>query len=149
MASVAGAIAETVGKKLLEFSSQVIVENGGDIFLKTKNECIIGIFAGKSPFSMKTGIKIPASEFPKGIATSSGKIGHSFSYGETDAVTIVSNSAVFPDGAATYFGNIVVEKKINSGEIINEIKKLPFIDGCVIIMEKELFIWGKIELVQL
>lgn len=149
MASVAGAIAEMVGKKLLEFSPQVIVENGGDIFLKTNNECIVGMFAGNSPFSMKTGIKIPPSEFPKGIATSSGKIGHSFSYGDADAVTIVSNSAAFSDGAATYFGNMVVEKKINSKEIVNEIKNFPFIEGCVIIKEKELFIWGKIELVRL
>src|SRR5680860_1635940 len=35
MASVAGAIAEFVGKELLNYSSEVIVENGGDIFIKS------------------------------------------------------------------------------------------------------------------
>ncbi|UCD87462.1 MAG: UPF0280 family protein, partial [Desulfobacterales bacterium] len=35
MAAVAGAIAEYVGRDLLAYSKDVIVENGGDIFIKT------------------------------------------------------------------------------------------------------------------
>ncbi len=35
MAAVAGAIAAAVGRALLDYSPEVIVENGGDIFLKT------------------------------------------------------------------------------------------------------------------
>ena len=35
MAAVAGAFAEFVGQDLLKYSAEVIVENGGDIFLKT------------------------------------------------------------------------------------------------------------------
>lgn len=34
MATVAGAVAEAVGKDLLAYSPEVIVENGGDIFMK-------------------------------------------------------------------------------------------------------------------
>jgi len=148
MASVAGAIAEKVGEKLLKFSNQVIVENGGDIYLKTNKECIVGIFAGNSPFSMKIGIKILPSPFPKGIATSSGKIGHSFSYGNADSVTVVSNSATFSDGAATYFGNLV-KSPDDFMKILEEIKNFPFVEGILIIFEEELFAWGEIELVYL
>lgn len=36
MASVAGAIAEFVGKDLLGFTDNLIIENGGDIFLQSK-----------------------------------------------------------------------------------------------------------------
>jgi hypothetical protein len=45
MASVAGAIAEFVGKELLNYSSEVIVENGGDIFIKSNKVRKVSIFA--------------------------------------------------------------------------------------------------------
>jgi len=105
-ANVAGAIAEIIGRKFLPLSEEIFIENGGDIFMNLKNEVKIGIYAGKSPFSMKIGIKIKR-ENPAGIATSSGTVGHSFSYGDADAVTIISNSSAFSDGAATYFGNLI------------------------------------------
>ncbi|MGB9630348.1 MAG: UPF0280 family protein, partial [Thermodesulfobacteriota bacterium] len=56
MASVAGAIAESVSKDLLRFSKEVIVENGGDIHLVTQKERTVGIYAGASPLSLKVGI---------------------------------------------------------------------------------------------
>ena len=146
MASVAGAIAEIIGRKFLPLSEEIFIENGGDIFLNLKNEVKIGIYAGKSPFSMKIGIKIK-KENPVGIATSSGTVGHSFSYGDADAVTVISNSSAFSDGAATYFGNLI-KGKIDKELIEREINDFPFIEGMLIIREKELFVWGKIELIK-
>ena len=146
MASVAGAIAEIIGRKFLPLSEEIFIENGGDIFLNLKNEVKIGIYAGKSPFSMKIGIKIK-KENPVGIATSSGTVGHSFSYGDADAVTVISNSSAFSDGAATYFGNLI-KGKIDKELIEREINDFPFIEGMLIIRGKELFVWGKIELIK-
>lgn len=146
MASVAGAIAEIIGKKFLSVSEQIFIENGGDIFMNLKKEVNIGIYAGSSPFSMKLGIKIKR-DTPAGIATSSGTIGHSFSYGDADAVTVISPSSAFSDGAATYFGNLV-KGKIDKWLIEKEIKKFPFIEGILIIRGKELFVWGNIELIE-
>jgi len=146
MASVAGAIAEIIGRKFLPLSEEIFIENGGDIFLNLKNEVKIGIYAGKSPFSMKIGIKIKR-ENPVGIATSSGTVGHSFSYGDADAVTVISNSSAFSDGAATYFGNLI-KGKIDKELIEREINDFPFIEGMLIIRGKELFVWGKIELIK-
>ncbi|RLI51526.1 MAG: UPF0280 family protein [Candidatus Thorarchaeota archaeon] len=146
MASVAGAIAEIIGRKFLPLSEEIFIENGGDIFLNLKNEVKIGIYAGKSPFSMKIGIKIK-KENPVGIATSSGTVGHSFSYGDADAVTVISNSSAFSDGAATYFGNLI-KGKIDKELIEREINDFPFIEGILIIRGKELFVWGKIELIK-
>jgi len=146
MASVAGAIAEIIGRKFLPLSEEIFIENGGDIFLNLKNEVKIGIYAGKSPFSMKIGIKIK-KENPVGIATSSGTVGHSFSYGDADAVTVISNSSAFSDGAATYFGNLI-KGKINKELIERKLNDFPFIEGMLIIRGKELFVWGKIELIK-
>jgi len=47
MAGIAGAIAEGVGKDLLRFSSQVIVENGGDIFIASKRGAYSWVIRGE------------------------------------------------------------------------------------------------------
>ena len=57
MAAIAGAIAQYAGRELMALSEQVIVENGGDVFLKTSSDTTLAIFAGKSPLSMKVGVK--------------------------------------------------------------------------------------------
>ncbi|MEW6040613.1 MAG: UPF0280 family protein, partial [Elusimicrobiota bacterium] len=85
MASVAGAISEFVGRDLLKFSKEVIVENGGDIFIKTNKTRKIGIFAGNSPLTGKIAIEILPQKTPLGICTSAGTVGHSLSFGRADA----------------------------------------------------------------
>ncbi len=77
MASVAGAIAEFVGNELLAFSPEIIVENGGDIYLKSLRKRLIGIYAGKSPLTGKISLEINGEDTPLGICTSSGTVGHS------------------------------------------------------------------------
>ncbi len=59
MAAVAGAIAEFVGRDLLNFSSQVIMENGGDIFIHTLKPRQVAVLAGNSPLSGKIALEIP------------------------------------------------------------------------------------------
>ncbi len=74
MAAVAGAIAGGVGRHLLTYSRQVVVENGGDIFLKTEGPATAGLLAGKSPLSMKIGIRLARTGDGVGICTSSGTV---------------------------------------------------------------------------
>ncbi len=83
MAAVAGAVAEFVSKDLLELSEEVIVENGGDIYMATSRERTIGIYAGESPLSLKVGILVQAEDSPLGICTSSGTVGPSLSFGSS------------------------------------------------------------------
>ena len=90
MAAVAGAIAEWVSKDLLKLSKEVIIENGGDIYLATARERTIGIYAGQSSLSLKIGILIGPEESPLGVCTSSGTVGPSLSFGKADAVCILS-----------------------------------------------------------
>ena len=61
MAAVAGAIAERVGRELLKLSPEVLVENGGDIFLKTLKKRRVGIYTGKPPFDGRVALEIRAS----------------------------------------------------------------------------------------
>ncbi len=148
MAAVAGAIAEYTGLALLKKSDEVVVENGGDIFIKSNSETLFTIFANKSPLSMKTGILIEKRKKPFALCTSSGTIGHSKSFGKADAVTILSDSAPLADAAATSLGNLIkksddIEKTIEFG------KKIKGTQGIVIIKDKNIGLWGDLKMVKL
>jgi ApbE superfamily uncharacterized protein (UPF0280 family) len=146
MAAVAGAIAEYVGQDILQQSENVIVENGGDIFIKTKEEVIIEIFAGESPLSSKIRIRIKPDQMPIGVCTSSGTVGHSLSFGSADAVCVLSSSAAVADASATAIGNYVKDKRDikNALEWGGQIKEVI---GVLIIAGDRMGIRGSIELV--
>ena len=148
MAGVAGAIAEWVSRDLLKHSKEVIVENGGDIYLATARERTIGIYAGQSPLSLKIGIVIEPEQSPLGICTSSGTVGPSLSFGKADAVCILSKSAALADAAATAVGNIVQEKKdIELG--LERGREIEGTLGTLIIVGEKMGVWGNIKLTQL
>ncbi len=148
MAAVAGALSESVGKALSDLSGEVIVENGGDIFIRSNSDTTFGVFAGKSPLSMKAGIQVKKRNTPFGLCTSSGTIGHSKSFGKADAVTVLSSSCALADAAATGLCNMVntpldIEKAIDRG------KQIPGVDGLVVILGTYMGLWGDLELVPL
>ncbi|MGB3209637.1 MAG: UPF0280 family protein [Desulforhopalus sp.] len=108
MAAVAGVIAEYVGKGLLSKGCrEVMVENGGDIYINRSQGCIVAIFAGESPLSMKVGLKLSGDAMPIAVCTSSGTVGHSLSFGLADSVTVIARSTALADAAATGLGNEV------------------------------------------
>lgn len=148
MAAVAGAIAEGVGKKLLEVSPQVIVENGGDVFIASEKPRIIGIYAGDSKFSKKIGLEVEADSTPCGVCTSSGTVGHSFSFGKADAVVVLSKSASLADATATSLCNRVQAETDIEGAISYG-KKIKGIEGIIVIFRDTLGVWGDIKLVDM
>lgn len=149
MAAVAGAIAESVGRDLLAGPAvEVIIENGGDIFMSRRRESVSAIFAGTSPLSNKVGIKIPARFMPLGICTSSGTIGHSLSFGQADAVTVLAPSAALADAAATRLGN-EMKTIADMTRALATAKTIAGLLGVVIIKDDQLGVWGEIELIPL
>lgn len=147
MAAVAGAIAEFVGKDLLGYCKQVIVENGGDIFMKVTRQRKVGIYAGESPLSGRIALQVEADETPIGICTSAGTFGHSLSFGSADAVVVLAHDTALADAAATAVGNIIkVEKDIKHG--LNFLKNIPGIKGGLIIKGENLGAWGKLNIIR-
>jgi ApbE superfamily uncharacterized protein (UPF0280 family) len=145
MAAVAGAIAEYVGKELLDFSPEIIVENGGDIYLKILHKRVVGIFAGDSPLTGKIGLEINPQDTPLGVCTSSGTVGHSLSFGKADAVVVAAASATLADAAATAIGNRVsrpddINSAIEFGQSIGGLK------GILIIAGNNIGAWGDVKL---
>ena len=146
MASVAGAIAEYVGKDLLAFSQEVVVENGGDIFLRLERKKMIGIYSGQSPLNREVSLEIRPEETPMGICTSSGMLGHSFSFGRADAVVALAHSAALADASATAIGNQVKEvSDIKRG--IEFSKRIDGLKGVVIIKDDKMEVYGKVRTV--
>ncbi|MBU1038345.1 MAG: UPF0280 family protein [Candidatus Omnitrophica bacterium] len=147
MAAVAGAIAELVGRELLKYSDEVIVENGGDIFIKTNKKSVIGICAGEaSPFTGKIALEIICGDNSLGVCTSSGTISHSLSFGKSDAVVIISKEAALSDAVATATGNILkapgdIEKGIDFA------KSIEGIMGVLVLMKDKMGSWGDIKLI--
>jgi ApbE superfamily uncharacterized protein (UPF0280 family) len=148
MAAVAGSIAEHVGKELLPFSPEIIVGNGGDIFMATKKTRNIKIYAGNSPLTEKIALEIAPEDSPLGICTSSGTFGHSFSFGKADAVIVIAPSASLADASATAIGNIVADAK-HIPKAIEFARKIEGLTGVAIIKDSEIKSWGKVKIVSL
>jgi ApbE superfamily uncharacterized protein (UPF0280 family) len=148
MAAVAGAIAEYVGRELLDYSPEVIVENGGDIFMKSLSERTVSIYAGKSPLSNKLALELLPEDMPLGICTSSGTVGHSLSFGNADAVVVVSRSASLADAVATATANIIKsEADIQAGLEFSE--KILGVKGTLIIINDKMGVHGDIKLIRM
>lgn len=146
MASVAGAVAEWVAGKLSKWSSEIIVENGGDIYLVSKKDRLVKVFPGDSSLRDAVIIKVKPEQTPLGICTSSGKVGPSLSFGKTDAVVVLSSSVILADAAATSIGNRVrserdIKKAIMWGSRIKGIR------GILILIDGNMGAWGDIEFI--
>ena len=147
MACVAGAIAEFVGKDIEPVSEEYIIENGGDIQLRTKKERMALVYAKDSPFSNKLGIRLKPRKEAYGVCTSSGTVGHSLSFGKADAVCILASSALFADGLATRVGNMVTEES-DIPQALEQGKTHADVMGILIILGDKLGVWGDIDLVK-
>jgi uncharacterized protein len=145
MAAVAGAFAEMVGEALLARSKEVIVENGGDIFIATRVPRDIGIYAGpKSPFLGKLTVQVRPDSGIRGVCTSSGTVGHSLSRGKADAVVTFASSAAYADAAATAIGNRIQTKE-DVDAVIEAEKDRDALLALVIVIEDRMGAFGEIE----
>jgi uncharacterized protein len=146
MAAVAGTVAEFVGRNLLPSSEEIIVENGGDVFIHVKRPIVIGIYAGKITLGAKFGIKIGPTLIPTGVCTSSAKIGPSISFGRTDAATVVSSDVSLADAVATGLGNRIKTTR-DLKPAVQWACNLDGVQGALAIFEDKIAVQGDLELV--
>ncbi len=150
MAAVAGVIAEAVGKALLaDGQEEVIVENGGDIFVARRQTCRVGVYAGESILSGRVGLLLQPDQMPCGVCTSSGSIGHSLSMGVADAVVVRATSTALADAAATRLGNEVSPRPGSIDRALAVARTIEGLAGVVIVSGDRLGAWGDVELTRL
>ena len=127
MATVAGAFSKVAFDAINTLSYEIIIENGGDLLIRSKKDRVVALYAGKSALSMTLGVLVKGSNKPIGICSSAGKIGHSISFGNADLAMVMSEDVYLADGLATKLGNLIqskadlkpaVEKIFNSDSVI-------------------------------
>lgn len=147
MAAVAGAVSEYVGEGLRGECDEVIIENGGDIYMRCKEPVTMSLYGGeKSPFTGKVKFIVEPRGRSLGVCTSSGTVGHSTSFGCADSVTVVCDSAVDADAAATALCN-AVRCKSNVDRVIERARGSGMIRGIIVAIEDKLGVWGEVELI--
>ncbi|RAP44965.1 MAG: hypothetical protein BZ135_07005 [Methanosphaera sp. rholeuAM6] len=148
MSAVAGSISQVCLEYIEQFgTTYTILENGGDIALKTNKTVTLGVYAGDSTFTNSIGLKVKAKKDGYGICTSSGTVGPSKSFGQTDATIVFSPQASVSDSLATLIGNYgngktdedIVNNALEKAEDYNE-----FFDGAIVIKGEYLAKVGKI-----
>ena len=148
MACVAGTISEMCLDYLIENDSYYsIVENGGDIALINDRDVLCGIYSNNEILGNNIAFRIKARKHPLGICTSSGKIGHSISFGTSDSVSVISKSPSLADGLATRIANDVEgndsESKVsNALETAENYKE--YFKGVLIISDENIGTVGKL-----
>jgi len=146
MAAVAGAMAQLAAEAAMsDGASEVIVENGGDVWIKADEKVTVAVYAGDSPLSMKIGIEIDAIKNPVAVCTSSGTIGHSVSFGKADAAVVVSHDACLADVCATRLGN-EIKCKADIKSALEMIFAINGVMGAVAVVGEACGAIGEIEL---
>lgn len=147
MAAVAGAIAEYVARGLAEKSPEVIVENGGDVYLMGTQDRVLALWAGERGVR-DIGLQVPAGLMPIGVCTSSGRIGHSTSFGDADAVTVIARNGALADAVATALANQIREPA-DIDRAIEVARTVTGVLGLVATIDGHLGAWGNVRLVSL
>lgn len=135
MAAVAGAFAQSLGEELcrkyqLNF---VIIENGGDIYMHGNRAITVGLYSGSKSIFSKCKFQFAKESLPLGICTSSSKFGHSTSFGNADAVTVICKNASLADAYATALCN-QVKGEADLQKILEFTKTVPEILGIIIVL---------------
>jgi ApbE superfamily uncharacterized protein (UPF0280 family) len=106
MAAVAGVLADLAVKDMLHAGCAVaVVENGGEVSAVSNMPIDVALAAGDAPLSKRFGFRL--TDFPAGVATSSGRFSHALSFGDAEAATVFCKNAGLADAAATAVGNVV------------------------------------------
>lgn len=148
MASVAGAVAEYVGRALLAESDSVIVENGGDVFVALPREAKLRLYAGKdSRFTDRIAFAVPESRNGLGVCTSSGTVGPSLSFGRADAVVVIAEDCAYADAAATAVAN-TIKSPADVERVTESISKSGMVRGLLIAAGDRLGLWGDIKILR-
>lgn len=144
MAAVAGAMAQLAAEAALSAGAdEVIVDNGGDIYLQTVGPVIIGLYPGASGQIGRLAFSLESSDTPLSICSSSGKMGHSLSLGQCDLATVVAKDGALADAAATLAANLV--KAVADVEpVLNHMVSIEGVSGLLIVKDGHVGLAGKI-----
>jgi len=133
MATVAGTIAqESLEAMVAKGLRHGWVDNGGDIALLLESPVTVEVFS--APGSQHAfGLEVEPANGIIGVCSSSGRLGHSISFGESDVTVAIAESAPLADALATAIGN-EVRNEASLCSCFGRFKDVPgFIGGLVML----------------
>ena len=145
MAAVAGVIADLAVQEMILGGCKVaVIEDGGEISAMSNCPIDVAVAAGDEPLSKRFGFRL--TDFPIGVATSSGRFSHAFSFGDAEAATVFCKNAALADAVATAVCNVVkggdIEQAIQAG--INKGLSIEGVEGVLIMYKDHIGTAGKI-----
>ena len=145
MASIAGALCHFIGNNVSKNVKYLIIENGGDVYIRSQNDVVLSVFLKSNFFKNGFKIKIRKDLLPCGVASSSGTFGHSLSLGKSDIALVLAKNPIAADTAATLFGNLIKDKE-DLKNAVNLMKDKEGILGLLATKDEKLVLFGQIEL---
>jgi ApbE superfamily uncharacterized protein (UPF0280 family) len=80
---------------------------------------------------------------PLAVCSSSGRLGHSFSFGDCDLATVVARDAALADAAATLAGNLV-RRESDIPAALERVAGLPGVAGLIIVKGEKVGMAGRL-----
>jgi len=146
MAAVAGAVNDYLAERVSGRCSRLIIENGGDLFIKSGSDVTVNLYLKNTYFNDSINILIKGCDIPCGICSSSGVFGHSYSMGRCDLATVIASSSAAADAAATAAANSV-NSQDDIQPAIDYFRTFEHISGILLIKDAKIGMWGKFQLV--
>ena len=144
MAAVAGCLAElAVRAALAAGAREAIVDNGGDLYAASDSEVIVGLFAGSRSRLGGLALRITPRQLPLAVCSSSGKMGHSVSFGDCDLATVTSRDAALADAAATLACNLV-RRPDDIDSALEQVAAIPGVTGLLIVKDERVGLAGEL-----
>ncbi len=143
MAAVAGTIAqEALEAMVREGCTHGWVDNGGDVALILDKPITMEVFS--DPCSETAlAFELGPTKGIIGICASSGKLGHSISFGNADIAVVIAQDACLADALATAIGNAARD----SDSLRTSFEVFRAIDGFIgalVILDGKVAVWGEL-----
>lgn len=144
MAAVAGAVAQAVADHFHKQSPDILVENGGDLYMHSTRERVVALLA-EPESGARLGLTLPAGDFPLALCASSATIGHSLSLGTGELTVVRAKEGALADAAATALNNLLRSPR-DLRTVTDMARDLPGVDGVFAQHGAKLAVWGEMEL---
>ncbi|MCL2294285.1 MAG: UPF0280 family protein [Spirochaetes bacterium] len=142
MASVAGVAAQIAAEAAVAAGAdEVIIENGGDIYIFSNRETKIALCTGSAPIAAKLAVLIRPETTPISICSSSSKMGHSLSFGDCDLATVVAIDGALADSASTLACNLV-KKEEDIPAVLEKVIAIKGVQGVLLVKNDKIGIIG-------
>lgn len=139
MAAVAGAVDRYIMEELISSGCRyAILDNDGDIAMISDDPVITVLYSGEEDLPLLTTTLEPSGEMLS-VCTSSSKIGHSVSLGNSSLASVISHDPALADACATRLGNLC---KISPESGVEEVDSIEGVVGCLAISNGRIALCG-------